>query len=255
MAETNESENKSNQAASASGDALKTVVTPVRDPMSLRDTDTGNLKRMAPGQAKKTIKLKPLTAQSTTSVSAAETQPAATAPSSIKLKPVATAKLDSAADKPSDATIKVAPKMQTVEDVAAAAAATASGLKPVTPPTASGLKPVTPVTGEKPHSSIMISKKDSGVKPPAGGGGLKFKGEEEKTPVAAPQIKAEPKAEAKVPAGKVNEIASGMAAEEPGFLFGLCNFVAMLLLVAAVVMVTAQYLNQWEGFNIQLPGL
>jgi|GEM_PF-4458351 len=35
-------------------------VTPIRDPLSLRNTDTGNLKRLIPGKAKKTIKLKPL---------------------------------------------------------------------------------------------------------------------------------------------------------------------------------------------------
>ncbi len=59
MAENNEADPKI-KASDSKGDS----VAPIQDPMSFRDTDTGNLKRLTPGKAKKTIKLKPLTAKS-----------------------------------------------------------------------------------------------------------------------------------------------------------------------------------------------
>ena len=346
---------------------FRSVVPPVRDPMSLRDTDSGNLKRMAPGQAKKTIKLKPLTAKSTTGVSAADTQsePSSDAASAIKLKPVATATLPSALSaKSSGATIKITPKMQTSgEDAASAAApvsglkpvasasailrpvvpgATSGGLKPVTPGTASGLKPVVPgaailrpvggatagglkpvtpgtATGLKPVAApeppkpalsilrpaapapapapapeaevaapaeaaaepvveapkklsiprptpaptpaaggtenapkeALKSNVSPGVQPSVGGGaGLKLKNDDDK--VEAENAKFEE--QLKELKGESNETAPGTKVE-PGIIFSICNWAAMLLIVASLVLATVQYLNQWQGKNIKLPGL
>ena len=207
MAETNESENTLNQNPPGHNDASKTTVPPVRDPLSLRDTDTGNLKRLTPGQAKKTIKLKPLTAKSTTTLPAVgavtpEEAPAAqpiegaAAPAPIpmiKLKPVATAAAPSPLTaKSSAATIKITPKMKTGETEsaeaepgsqtiklntvtpAADAKPASSGsavLRPVGSATAGGLKPVISGTEAAPGVKLTAVKPGtaSGLKPVSSG--------------------------------------------------------------------------------------
>lgn len=138
-----------NSDPSIKQNAAESVITPIQDPMSLRDTDTGNLKRLTPGKAKKTIKLKPLTAKGSASMSATEVPspeaaPASTSASEVKtatavpkiiggaasatgrqtvqLKPSSTGIVRPLTAKSSSATIKITPKMQSMQQNAAAAA-------------------------------------------------------------------------------------------------------------------------------------
>lgn len=136
------------------------VVTPIRDPLSLRDTDTGNLKRLSPSKAKKTIKLKPLTAgsssvsipsagESSEGMAPAAPRPAASIPKlditgasskqTIQLRPTVaaaagTAVTPSATPKNLGATIKITPKAMTGEGAVPAAGGNPLKTIKLTPP-------------------------------------------------------------------------------------------------------------------------
>ena len=136
------------------------VVTPIRDPLSLRDTDTGNLKRLSPSKAKKTIKLKQLSAgsSSVTIPSAGESgegmapaapRPAASIPKldisgasskqTIQLRPTVAAAAGTvvtpaAPPKNLGATIKITPKAMTGEGSVSAAGGNPLKTIKLTPP-------------------------------------------------------------------------------------------------------------------------
>ena len=239
--------------------------TPLADPLTGRDTDTGNLEVLEDTQTRRTVKLKPVappTARSPISLQAGgaasgsameNTQtrktvvlkPSVLSPSSVKVAP------NAASETPveSSDTIKIArpvrgpanPAKQTVvlptaNNAAPGSAPAAPGKATVklTPPPA----PAAPGAAPKPPQ-VTAPKAPA---PPA-------------APEAAKDAKPEEKKEDAAKKLDAKAIVDTEKSAAPSRLYLVLAAVSLILMIGTAVITTVQYLNICQGQKIELPGL
>lgn len=243
--------------------------TPLADPLTGRDTDTGNLEVLEDTQTRRTVKLKPVappTARSPISLQAGgaasgsameNTQtrktvvlkPSVLSPSSVKVAP------NAASETPveSSDTIKIArpvrgpanPAKQTVvlptaNNAAPGSAPAAPGKATVklTPPPA----PAAPGAAPKPPQVTAPKAPAAPPAPPA-------------APEAAKDAKPEEKKEDAAKKLDAKAIVDTEKSAAPSRLYLVLAAVSLILMIGTAVITTVQYLNICQGQKIELPGL
>ena len=243
--------------------------TPLADPLTGRDTDTGNLEVLEDTQTRRTVKLKPVappTARSPISLQAGgaasgsameNTQtrktvvlkPSVLSPSSVKVAP------NAASETPveSSDTIKIArpvrgpanPAKQTV--VLPTANNAAPGSAPATPGKATVKltpppAPAAPGAAPKPPQVTAPKAPAAPPAPPA-------------APEAAKDAKPEEKKEDAAKKLDAKAIVDTEKSAAPSRLYLVLAAVSLILMIGTAVITTVQYLNICQGQKIELPGL